>query len=471
VKGLNNFCLLEKGKLDTQPYKPFWNETSQLISKKIWLPQASDVKKASWSSWDGYTKSMEQKSWFTTKITIPKFDKNYKKFSKQIPVPRVNIKEKKKNIPNSCKTVKLQPTKDQERLLNKWLGDCRWTHNKAIDSQLKTENELKEAFITNKSLEKDQPWLANTPAALRYEVICHLARLYKSNSSIKYRSKKDEQQSLPINNKSYKKVADGFTFFSHFFVKEKVSPIIKVRGELPDVLNYDSLIVKDSMNEWYLKYPTIVKCKDLLDDNQVPCKRICALDPGLRTFQTIYDLNGALIEIGAQDQEKILRLCFAADALFKKREDTTGKKRYKYRKSYQRIMAKINHLMDEIHNKVIKFLVLNYNLIYLPIFDNEKMFNNKAKLIKSPTVQNMTTWSHNKFMTKLKKKAYIIRHCKVYVSDEAYTSKTCTQCGKINYHLGANKAFKCTGCDLKIDRDFNGARNILIKNLLQAPCF
>ena len=50
------------------------------------------------------------------------------------------------------------------------------------------------------------------------------------------------------------------------------------------------------------------------------------------------------------------------------------------------------------------------------------------------------------------------------IGTEEYTSKTCTNCLKINYNLGSDKTFKCPNCSLIIDRDVNGARNILLKN-------
>ena len=47
--------------------------------------------------------------------------------------------------------------------------------------------------------------------------------------------------------------------------------------------------------------------------------------------------------------------------------------------------------------------------------------------------------------------------------NESYTSKTCGRCGKINEKLGGNKKFKCNECKLECDRDYNGARNILLR--------
>ena len=46
----------------------------------------------------------------------------------------------------------------------------------------------------------------------------------------------------------------------------------------------------------------------------------------------------------------------------------------------------------------------------------------------------------------------------------SYTTRTCTNCGYLN-KVGACKTIDCKGCDLKIDRDFNGARNIYLKGL------
>jgi putative transposase len=48
---------------------------------------------------------------------------------------------------------------------------------------------------------------------------------------------------------------------------------------------------------------------------------------------------------------------------------------------------------------------------------------------------------------------------------EEYTSKTCECCKKINKSLGSKKTFICPNCKFTIDRDINGARNIMLKVL------
>ena len=47
---------------------------------------------------------------------------------------------------------------------------------------------------------------------------------------------------------------------------------------------------------------------------------------------------------------------------------------------------------------------------------------------------------------------------------EEYTSKTCTRCGGISDKYNRRRK-ECEYCKYKIDRDINGSRNILIKNL------
>ena len=86
-----------------------------------------------------------------------------------------------------------------------------------------------------------------------------------------------------------------------------------------------------------------------------------------------------------------------------------------------------------------------------------------ASKLHSKTARNMYSLSFYAFKMKLKQKA-LLSNIDVLEYNEPYTSKTCGQCGKINTTLGSSKDFKCTTCNLQIDRDINGARNILLRN-------
>jgi len=58
------------------------------------------------------------------------------------------------------------------------------------------------------------------------------------------------------------------------------------------------------------------------------------------------------------------------------------------------------------------------------------------------------------------------RNTSLKIQDEYYTSKVCTNCTYKNDILGGNQIFTCPSCNLSIKRDYNGARNIMLKSLL-----
>ena len=86
------------------------------------------------------------------------------------------------------------------------------------------------------------------------------------------------------------------------------------------------------------------------------------------------------------------------------------------------------------------------------------------RVINSRTAHMMQLLSFYKFKTKLQGLCNK-RGCNLYIVDESFTSKTCGRCGELNNELKGSKIFKCSKCNLLIDRDCNGARNILLKNL------
>lgn len=71
--------------------------------------------------------------------------------------------------------------------------------------------------------------------------------------------------------------------------------------------------------------------------------------------------------------------------------------------------------------------------------------------------------SHYTFNMRLISKAEQY-NSKVIIVDESYTSKTCGLCFTRNQTLGASKTFDCKSCPFTWDRDFNGARNIMLKH-------
>ena len=132
---------------------------------------------------------------------------------------------------------------------------------------------------------------------------------------------------------------------------------------------------------------------------------------------------------------------------------------YYLKKKY--FYIKIKNLIDNLHFKTIKYLTDNYKTIIIPIFESQEIVKiNKSKTFRS----TLLSLQHFTFRQRLLDKSKISK-CDVIVCTEEYTSKTCGNCGNIKNNLGSKEIYNCDKCGISIDRDINGARNILIKQL------
>jgi putative transposase len=190
-----------------------------------------------------------------------------------------------------------------------------------------------------------------------------------------------------------------------------------------------------------------------------PKHQIVALDPGVRTFQTSYSPDGTSKKFGDQASCRIFRLMKYADKLSECRDKRTRGRRL-------RLERRVGNLVDEMHWKVARELAANYDTIIIPPFETQKMArrwsNGRQRKINKTAVCMMLRLAHYRFRQRLEHIANKLGS-RVVVRTEEYTSKTCGNCGVVHADLGSAKKFKCPHCRNRIDRDGNGARNILLK--------
>ena len=141
------------------------------------------------------------------------------------------------------------------------------------------------------------------------------------------------------------------------------------------------------------------------------------------------------------------------------------RKRYRLQRAGRRIRAKVRNLVELHNKKLARWLCENYRAILLPKFETSGMIRRGQRKIASRAVRAMVTWSHYRFRQRLVAKSREYPWCAVVLCNEVYTSKTCTACGELNHSLGGSKVFHCASCGLGIDRDLNGARNILLRHV------
>src|SRR5207248_9890574 len=112
--------------------------------------------------------------------------------------------------------------------------------------------------------------------------------------------------------------------------------------------------------------------------------------------------------------------------------------------------------MNVIEN-LQRWLCENHHVVVsLPEFKTKDMIKRGFRKI-SKTARQMMTLSHFRFLQYLLHKSCEYPWCKIVIYTEEYTSKTCGCCGVINRNLdGAT-----------IDRDVNGALNVLLKYITE----
>ena len=201
-------------------------------------------------------------------------------------------------------------------------------------------------------------------------------------------------------------------------------------------------------------------------------KTVCALDCGVRTFQTLYSPN-EVSELGCDYfKDKLVPLYIKLDNLISKKKIQVNKKitnqrnldilRF-YDKNIYKLRSRIKNLVDDLHKKCANYLTNEFDVILLPTFEVKSMIKVGNRRINNKTVRAMVGLSHYKFKQTLK--WFALKRGKVVVDvNESFTSKTNPFSGEL-MSIGSAKSFKHKG--VSYDRDVNGARNIFIKNTLR----
>jgi predicted site-specific integrase-resolvase/transposase len=209
-------------------------------------------------------------------------------------------------------------------------------------------------------------------------------------------------------------------------------------------------IIRDEKKRYYFCLTYKVPAIDLnAKENTV------AFDPGYRTFMTCADSSGNIYTIGNDMTSKLAKIANRITRI-KKSKASNGNRKIKSLKT------KANNFSQDYHCKTAKFLASKYKNIIAPELSSKFM---KAK--KSQQYKNYVDFiSHYKFTSKLKLACESFNRNYLYTS-ESYTSRTCCCCGHVNDKY-IEKTLDCTNCDSIMDRDINGANNILIRFLTRS---
>ena len=448
----------------------FWNSATEGLSQKLLLPIETGCVASRTTLSNGSFNKVESRSWFSTKTWTPQMLSSQmtscplsmcsiagcKEGESTKPKTKLRNRASTKTPCDAIRKYRLYMNIETKQRLKQWFGCVRKTYNWTL-SNIKEKKYpinrywLRNRFVNACNIPRELKYLLDTPKHVREGAIDELVDAYKINFKkgeqfdMKFRSKKNTQSIVipHVAIKSYKNnilnlyptmLPNGLRMYS----KQQVS------------FNYDCRMILDQEGRFYLCVP-IKKPSAKACENQAG---IVALDPGVRTFLTAYGIkeNQTIIrKIGDGDIVRIYRLCTFLDKL-------------KHKKAAQRMRRRIKNLVKEVHWKAAHWLCTNFKDIIIPPFQVSNMVSKQNRKITKKTVRCMLTWSHFAFRQRLQYKAK--EHgCAVHVLGEEYTTKVCTNCGFFNPRVKGEKVLKCPCCELKVDRDISGARNIFLKNV------
>lgn len=380
-----------------------------------------------------------------------------------------NFSEKLEKETNTIrmKKIRIFPDAEQKHTFKKWFGTYRFIYNFTKDLIVKehaTRNFmiLRDNIVTESGnkLMNNNKWSFETPKEIRGNAIRELLASLKKGGNVKYKSKKENMQTIKLPKQAYKRNSNGISLYSTISgnIKTKISK--KENDYIPQTSDCDVRITYKKPNIWHVLIP--VKQK-IIDIEKKP-HNIVAVDLNLRNLMTGVGIDGEVFKIGDKCYDKIKEHSLLIDRL---RSKLTKLKHERNRLEYlktKNIMGlqefKIQNLVNDLHNKTIKYLTNNYDIIIYPplriseIVNENKNFNRKAYSLR-----------HYKLLCKLESKCKVLGKKLVKVG-EAYTTKTCSACGEINPNMGREEIFTCPKCGKIMDRDTNSARNIMCKSLI-----
>lgn len=349
------------------------------------------------------------------------------------------------------------------------MGTTRSVYNRSlyhVKNQEKTKidkKELQRLFVTKKYRSGEmnpniQDWELETPKDIRNGAIRDLHKAFKTSFSqlkngiinhfqMRYKRKKS-YPSVEIPRKAITITKKGKLLIYKTY---KLGEIKLSKREKKFVLEHDCRLCCQ-YGHWYLVVPMKIKVK-----SSSPPHDIASLDPGVRTFQTVYSENEVFKIQHNRDLLQSLRL--KVDH-FKSLRAHKKISRSSFSRRLRRIYRRAKYYIQELHYYSINVL-RSFKRVLLPSFESQEMVQGK---LHRKTKREMLGLQHYLFQQRLKDSFSRSKSCSVTIVTEEFTSKTCGNCGVLK-RIGSADTYKCDSCKLVIDRDVNGARNILLKYL------
>lgn len=352
---------------------------------------------------------------------------------------------------------RLYPNKQQEVLLAKHFGCCRFIYNYALDKKVKAYQKDKtnlSRFVIQADLPKmkkseEYNWLSEVNSLSLQAALANLdsafVKFFREKKGFpNFKSKKASKKSFSIPQNTRVKFDEGRVYIPKFRQGIKTRFHRKFEG-----LVKTSVITRTSTGKYYISI--LVEVNEV-DDTPKPISenKAVGIDLGINTFATLSD--GTEIQNHKYLKRSIKKVKRLQRSLSKKAKGSKNREKARLRlaRAHERVCNQRN---DFLHQETHR-LVANYDTICLETLSASNMVKNHR------LAQALEDIAINRFNILLEYKAKKHGVNILRIGRFEPSSKMCT-CGYINHNLTLSmRRWKCPVCGVAHDRDLLAANNI-----------
>jgi putative transposase len=351
---------------------------------------------------------------------------------------------------------RIYPTKEQEILLSKHFGSCRFIFNHYLNKRKETYLEEKKSLnyydnandLTQLKKDEDFKWLKeinsqSLQSALRNLDVSYMKFFRKQSKFPRFKSKYD-RQSFKIPQNVY--IENNKLIIPKFNEGIKINLYIEIEGNI-----CFATILKSTIDNYYVS----ITCEVQYEQFEKTGSKI-GIDTGIKDFAILS--NGITYKNIKTLKYNLNKLKYNQRQLSKKVKNSSS--RNKQRKKLALVHEKITNIRKDYLQKVSTEIVKNHDIICVEDLSVKNMMKNHN------LAQSFSDVSLGAFYSMLEYKCDW--NDKIFIKINKYfpSSKMCSNCGWINQDLNLNiREWICPSCGENHDRDLNASKNILKQGL------
>ncbi|MCK9416037.1 IS200/IS605 family element RNA-guided endonuclease TnpB [Candidatus Dojkabacteria bacterium] len=351
---------------------------------------------------------------------------------------------------------RIYPNNEQEVLLAKHFGACRFVFNHYLNKRKETYLEDKKSLnyydnandLTQLKKNDDYTWLKEINSQSLQSSLRNLdssyMRFFRKQSKFPRFKSKYNRQSFKI--PQFIKLENNELILPKFKSGIKINLHREINGEI-----LFATISKSTTGKYYVSITCEVNHKPFDKTNSK-----VGIDTGIKDLAILSD--GNVYENIKTLKSNLKKLKYNQRQLSKKLKGSSSRNKQKQKLAV--VHEKITNVRKDYLHKVSTEIVKNHDIICVEDLAVKNIMKNHK------LAQAMSDVSLGSFYSMLEYKCEWNDKIIIKIDRFFPSSKMCSNCGWINQDLTLNiREWKCPSCGEKHDRDFNASKNILKQGL------